>query len=219
MEEKFRIELLTMVDKFIGKEMVGILDRCLTKLFTKYDIVEKSTEICVLDKQNERIVKTYIASLRLEGKSETTIKQYYDAINHMLLDINKNICDITTNDIRFHLANYQERHNVSNTTVDNKRRFLSAFFKWLTIEEIIEKNPMLRIKKIKDKYVYKKSFNDEEIEKLKDNAESIRDKALIEFLLSTGCRVSEVVQTDLNDIDFIKGECTVIGKGNKERVV
>ena len=219
MEEILRKELITVISNFVSKNEMEIIATHLTKIFYKYDITLKNTEIVPLDNYNERIVKNYIASLRLEGKSETTIKQYYDAIQFMLTDINKNINDITTNDIRFHLANYQSTHKVSNTTVDNKRRFLSAFFKWLTIEEIIVKNPMLRINKIKDKYTCKKAFSDEDVEKLRDYAQNIEDRALIEFLLSTGCRVSEVVNTNLNNIDFDKGECTVIGKGNKERVV
>jgi len=46
-----------------------------------------------------------------------------------------------------------------------------------------------------------------------------RDIALVEFLYSTGCRVSEVSGLDIMDIDTNTGECVVIGKGNKERTV
>lgn len=167
MKEMLRKEILMVANRFIHKsEDVQMFDMCITTLLHKYQISEDVTDLTIQDNQNEKILKTYMATLRLEGKSETTIKQYYDAISALLLEINKNICDITTNDIRFHLSNYQLNHNVSNTTVDNKRRFLSTFFKWLTIEEIISKNPMLRIKKIKDKNVCKKAFSNEEIEKL-----------------------------------------------------
>ena len=47
----------------------------------------------------------------------------------------------------------------------------------------------------------------------------MRDLALVEFLYSTGCRVSEVSNLDVMDIDFDTMQCTVLGKGNKERVV
>ena len=46
-----------------------------------------------------------------------------------------------------------------------------------------------------------------------------RDRALIEFLLTTGCRVSEVIGIELKNINFLNGECIVHGKGNKERKV
>nr|DAE64965.1 MAG TPA: Integrase [Bacteriophage sp.]DAF25583.1 MAG TPA: Integrase [Caudoviricetes sp.]DAJ69549.1 MAG TPA: Integrase [Caudoviricetes sp.] len=108
----------------------------------------------------------------------------------LLADIGKRLPDIKTNDIRYHLAMYQTTRNVEKATVDNRRRNLSAFFSWLTKEEYIEKNPMLRIGKIKSTMAVRKSFSDGEIEMLKNASIKTRnpkrDRALIEFLLSTG---------------------------------
>lgn len=219
MEEKFRVELLTMLDKSMSKELVSVVDMALTALFQKYDVSEACTDLAVCDDSNERIINTYIASMRLEGRSEKTLKQYYDALTKLLDEIPKSIKDIRTNDIRYHLAHYQTTHNVSNATVNNKRKFLSAFFVWATREEIVDKNPMLKINSIKEKYVSKKPFSDIELAKIRDALEDNREKALVEFLLSTGCRVSEVAGLKVGNIDFRTGECVVLGKGNKERTV
>nr|DAD89624.1 MAG TPA: SITE SPECIFIC RECOMBINASE XERD [Siphoviridae sp. ctnFo11] len=219
MEEKFRVELLMMLDKSMSKELVSVVDMALTALFQKYDVSEACTDLAVCDDSNERIINTYIASMRLEGRSEKTLKQYYDALTKLLDEIPKSIKDIRTNDIRYHLAHYQGTHKVSNATVNNKRKFLSAFFVWATREEIVEKNPMLKINSIKEKYVTKKPFSDIEIAKIRDALEDNREKALVEFLLSTGCRVSEVAGLKVGNIDFRTGECVVLGKGNKERTV
>ena len=137
----------------------------------------------------------------------------------LLDEIPKNIKDIKTNDIRYHLAHYQSTHKVSNATVNNKRKFLSAFFVWATKEEIIDRNPMLKINSIKEKYVTKKPFSDIELAKIRDVLKNDREKALVEFLLSTGCRVSEVAGLKVEDVNFRDGECVVCGKGNKERTV
>jgi site-specific recombinase XerD len=197
MEEKFRLELLSMIDRFADDNTVMMIDGCVCRLLRKYDINEKHTELCVLENENEKILNTYRASLRLEGRSPSTIYQYMDSIKHTLDDLgNKNIKDITTNDIRWALSLYQQR--VSNTTANNRRKNLSAFFRWLTLEEIIPKNPMLKIHEIKSRYVTKKPFSDEDVEKLLDNCDTIKNR---------------------EDIDFKSGECTVIGKGNKERTV
>lgn len=218
MEEKFRLELLGMINKLVDRNTEMILDGCICALLRKYNVSEKQTELAVLENENDKIINTYKASLRLEGRSEATIYQYMDAIKHTLDDLgNKNIVDITTNDIRWSLSLYQQR--VKNTTANNRRKCLSAFFRWLTIEEIIHKNPMLRIGEIKTGYVTKKPFSDEDVEKLLDNSGTVENRALLEFLLSTGCRVSEVQNVNRDDIDFKSGECTVIGKGNKERTV
>ena len=219
MEEKFRVELLMMLDKSMSKELVSVVDMALTALFQKYDVSEACTDLAVCDDSNEKIINTYIASMRLEGRSEKTLKQYYDALTKLLDEIPKSIKDIRTNDIRYHLAHYQATHKVSNATVNNKRKFLSAFFVWATREEIVEKNPMLKINSIKERYVTKKPFSDIELAKIRDALEDNREKALVEFLLSTGCRVSEVAGLKVGNIDFRTGECVVLGKGNKERTV
>ena len=219
MEEKFRVELLTMLGKSMSKELVSAVDMALTALFQKYDVSEACTDLAVCDDSNEKIINTYIASMRLEGRSDKTLKQYYDALTKLLDEIPKSIKDIRTNDIRYHLAHYQATHKVSNATVNNRRKFLSAFFVWATREEIVDKNPMLKINSIKEKYVTKKPFSDIELAKIRDALEDNREKALVEFLLSTGCRVSEVAGLKVGNIDFRTGECVVLGKGNKERTV
>lgn len=219
MEEKFRVELLTMLGKSMSKELVSAVDMALTALFQKYDVSEACTDLAVCDDSNEKIINTYIASMRLEGRSEKTLKQYYDALTKLIDEIPKSIKDIRTNDIRYHLAHYQATHKVSNATVNNRRKFLSAFFVWATREEIVDKNPMLKINSIKEKYVTKKPFSDIELAKIRDALEDNREKALVEFLLSTGCRVSEVAGLKVGNIDFRTGECVVLGKGNKERTV
>ena len=218
MEERFRAELLEKL-AILGKDVVEQVDRALIGLLNNYAIVKKTNEVAIYDNTNYKILGRYVAALRLEGKSEATIEQYQRAINKFMDNIGKPIKEVTTNDIRYHLSMYQSIRKVSKGTLDTERRYLSAFFTWLTAEEYIIKNPMLRIKKVKEDKKIKKAFDDCEIEKLRENCQTKREKALIEFLLSTGCRVSEVVGVDVKDIDFGKKECTVFGKGSKERTV
>ena len=157
--------------------------------------------------------------MRLEGKSEKTIDQYYRIVCNFLKAIGKPIKKILTGDIRYYLARYLTDRKVQKSTLDNQRRGLSAFFGWLATEGYIDKNPMLRVKRIKVDYKIKKAFSDMEVEQLREAANTAKEKALIEFLLSTGCRVTEVSRLHVQDIDFNKKECIVYGKGNKERKV
>ena len=155
--------------------------------------------------------------------SEGTLEQYALAIDMLLADIGKRLPDIKTNDIRYHLAMYQTTRNVEKATVDNRRRNLSAFFSWLAKEEIIIKSPMIRIAKIKSEVKVKLPFSDDDIEKMRCatmvTRNSKRDRALIEFMLTTGCRVSEIVNLDISHVNFLREEAIVKGKGNKERKV
>ena len=219
MEERFKIEMIEQLQYKLGKEELMLIEGVLDFLFQQYSVSAKKNEIVAYTGNNDKIISQFLAIKRLEGKSEKTLKQYYDATHMLCDDLNKNIEDITTNDIRYYLANYQAVRKVSNATLDNKRRFLSTFFTWLTAEEYIKKNPMLLIKKIKQDSVVKKPFSDTELEQMRDNIDSKKEKALFEFLLSTGCRISEVTRLNISDINFDTGECIVFGKGAKERKV
>ena len=96
-------------------------------------------------------------------------------------------------------------------------RFLSTFFSWLEEEDYIIKSPMKRIHKVKTAVIVKDTILDEKIEILRDNCNNLRDRAMIDFLLSTGIRVGELVRLNIDDIDFSERECVVYGKGDKER--
>lgn len=140
-------------------------------------------------------------------------------VEHLLSQTNTNVRKITTEEMRDYLANYQKRNNCSNVTVDNVRRNISSFFSWLEEEDYILKSPMKRIHKIKTKTVVKNTISDEGIEKLRDNCKEKRDLAIIDLLYSTGIRVGELVNLNIDDIDLEGRECVVYGKGDKERRV
>ena len=104
-------------------------------------------------------------------------------------------------------------------SVDNIRRNLSTFFNWLEDENYILKSPVRRIHRIKSTASVKEAYSDDELERLRDNCDEIRDLALIEMLSSTGMRIGELVLLNRDDVDFIERECKVLGKGDKERIV
>ena len=60
-------------------------------------------------------------------------------------------------------------------------------------------------------------FEDADVIYFRDNCNNLRDRAMIDFLLSTGIRVGELVRLNIDDIDFSERECVVYGKGDKER--
>ena len=104
-------------------------------------------------------------------------------------------------------------------TIDNIRRNISSFFSWLEEEDYILKSPMRRIHKIKTRTVVKNIISDEAIERLREGSENLRDLAMIDLLYSTGIRVGELVNLNIDDVDFEERECVVFGKGDKERKV
>lgn len=168
---------------------------------------------------NRHLVSVFLAAKRVEGCSEKTVRYYDSTIRNVLTDVSKDIKQITTDDLRMYLDNYQKRSGASKVTIDNIRRILSSFFSWLEDEDYIIKSPVRRIHKVKTCKTVKETYSDEALELMRDNSECIRDLAIIDILASTGMRVGELVRLNRGDIDFENRECIVLGKGNKQRKV
>lgn len=168
---------------------------------------------------DKKLVDLFIAAKRVEGLSEKSLHYYFKTIEAMNRQINKSIQDITTDDLRTYLSNYQDNNKSSRVTIDNIRRILSTYFSWLEDENYILKSPIRRIHKIKSATIVKEIYSDESLEKMRDNCSSIRDLAMIDIMASTGMRVGELVLLNKKDINFYDRECKVLGKGNKERIV
>jgi len=168
---------------------------------------------------NIEYMDMFISAKRIEGCSERTLAYYKATIEHMLSIIVTPLRQVQTDDLRAYLSEYQSRNNCSKTTVDNIRRNLSSFFSWLEAEDYIIKSPIRRIHKIRTGSKVKETLSEECIEKLRDSCLQIRDLAMIDLLYSTGIRVGELVNLNINDINFEERECIVYGKGNKQRKV
>lgn len=168
---------------------------------------------------NEQYLKLFLEAKTIEGCSERTINYYKATIEKFFLLVKYPVRRITTEQIRTYLAEYQNINDCSNATVDNIRRNLSSFFSWMEEEDHILKSPMQRIHKIKTKKPVKEVITDEMIERLRDGCTCLRDLAMIDLLYSTGIRVGELVNLNIDDVNFEERECVVFGKGDKERRV
>lgn len=217
--EELRQAVIQKMCEFLNEEQIEKLGNVLDVVLYSFEIKVKKEEIVVYDNSNIAKLKKFIATKRLEGLSEDTLMQYYRAVHNLFNEVGKPLEKINTDDIRYYLSMYQEKRKVRKVTLNNTRRYLSTFFNWCTDEDIISKNPMRRIKAIKQQKKIKEPFTDLEMEKIRNSADNTRNRALIEFLYTTGCRVSEVVDVDLNDIDFVHNSLIVTGKGDKQREV
>lgn len=189
--------------------------------FERVEFIIKTDEIKHQEEleENKKMIDSFISSKQVEGCSDRTIKYYKEIIEKFVNDFDKSIKQISTNEIRNYLSNYKDNSSCGSTTIDNIRRVLSSFFSWLEDEDYIIKSPVRRIHKIKTAIVVKEVLTDENLERLRDECENIRDLSLIELLISTGMRVGELVNLNINSLNFEDRSCIVLGKGNKEREV
>ena len=211
MEEKI-VLVLNEMSEYLSIAQLKKLQEVIIKTFAENEVSKK-------DIPNNEFLEMFLSAKRIEGCSERTIKYYKTTVEHLLSHTEVSVRKITTEEIREYLSNYQKQNNCSNVTIDNVRRNISSFFSWLEEEDYILKSPMKRIHKIKTKTVVKSTISDEGIEKLRDHCKEKRDLAIIDLLYSTGIRVGELVNLNIDDIDFEGRECVVYGKGDKERRV
>lgn len=211
MEEKI-VLVLNEMSEYLSIAQMKKLQEVIIKTFVENEVEKK-------DIPNDDFLNMFLAAKRIEGCSERTINYYHITVKHLLSCTNTSVRKITTEEIREYLSDYQKLNNCSNVTIDNIRRNISSFFSWLEEEDYILKSPMKRIHKIKTKTVVKNTISDEGIERLRDYCKEKRDLAIIDLLYSTGIRVGELVNLNIDDIDLEGRECVVYGKGDKERRV
>lgn len=211
MEEKI-VKVLNEMAEYLTIAQMKKLQEVIVDAFAENSAVKN-------DISNSDFLKMFLDAKKIEGCSDRTIKYYRTTMEHFISEVDTLVRKITTEEIREYLATYQKRNNCSNVTIDNVRRNISSFFSWLEEEDYILKSPTKRIHKIKTKTTVKNVISDEGIEKLRDNCKDIRDLAIIDLLYSTGIRVGELVNLNIDDIDLEGRECVVYGKGDKERRV
>lgn len=203
------------VMSILTDQQLQAVQDALTLHLNAYELQERSTEVSTVDHTPDAMLKKYIATKRIEGKSDNTLRRYYDVCYMMIHALCKPLHEITTYDLRYYLASYKAQRKISNRTLDGMRRCFSCFFGWLSTEGLIGNNPCAALTQIKYTKVVKKPYSAPEMERLKQACTSIRDLALLEFLYASGCRVSEVVRLDRTDINFLTRDAVVLGKGNK----
>lgn len=216
--EQFIDTIMVKLKGSISTETYILLQDVLVLELNKYELTKRCTDIVEIDNSAEIALKNFAIVKSLEGLSDNTIKRYLRENKKLINFLHKPLEEISTNDIRVYIATCR-KSNVSNRTLDGMRRCYSSFFGWLYKEGIIAQNPCMGLKQIKYKKEIKKPFSAVELEKIRMGCETKRDLALVSFLYSTGCRVSEVSRLNLSDVNFETQECIVLGKGSKERTV
>ena len=203
-------QLSTMIT---AADMTRVLSALADQL-ANYDVEQMDDGAVKVDD----LLDAYTAAMTIQGRSEKTIDRYRYIIRRMMAVVKAPTREITVYHLRSYLAREKAR-GISDTTLEGVRQVFSAYFNWLQREGLIDANPTANLGAIKCAKKLKATYSEIDLERLKFYCKTVRDRAIVSFLLSTGCRISEMTQLNREDIDFANLECTVLGKGNKERTV
>ena len=208
----------SLTNSLAQEDVVTVSDE-LTIALQKYDVTKHTTDIVAYNGMNEMLLNRYKACLLIEGRSPKTIEAYVRIVKKLFECVQKNFTDMTVSDLRYFLA-YEKSRGVSNRTLENTRLQISSFFTWMLNEEIIYKNPCRTISPIKFTKEVKLPFSSIEIDAIRSACRNNKERAIVEFLLASGVRVSELCSITLSDVDFDSLSVKVReGKGQKQRIV
>ena len=189
----------------------------LLEVLSGYDVTKKDNmENPVLASQD--LLEMYLDAKAIEGRSQKTIARYRYILNQFFHYENVSAIEVTV----FHIRDYfskEKRRGIADSTIAGKRDVFNSFYGWLFNEGIIQKNPCKNIGSVHVEKKVRLPFTAAEVDRLRGACKTVRNRAIVEFLRSTGCRVSEMCELDRSNVDYQNGECIVRGKGNKQRTV
>jgi len=174
--------------------------------------------------KNEDILKEYFSYLKLEkGLSLNTVESYGRDLYKFFTLVNKGYDKIEERDVSEYIIKLIA-DGISHRSVARNLSALKSFFRYLQYTGRIRTNPLSFISQPKLWKNLPEYLTVEEVEKLLELPDvskrgGLRNKSIIELMYSTGIRVSELVNLKVDKVNLDMGFITVIGKGNKERIV
>jgi site-specific recombinase XerD len=207
-------DLNVLISTMFPDTNMNVLPVRLEEILCNYEIQRKSD--LKLENDLPEKIQLYLASKKLEGLSAKTLKGYNSELLIFSQYCQKAAALVTTSDIRGFLASFDE---AKISTIGQKLSILKSFFGWLVKEEILLRDPTGKVRLPKTPKRLPKGLSIEELEMVRESCSTLRERAIIEVFYSTGCRLSEIAQMNKKDINLQSMCMSVIGKGNKERIV
>lgn len=178
-----------------------------------------------VDERNKYLIQLFMVKKR--DLSKETLTSYLNAVKRLMVEINgKSLDQMDETDIDWYLTQYERRNVASGgkkneaSTVNNERRFLSAFYTWMRKAKLIADNPVESIpaKKVPRKPI--DYYSAEEMARIRDACRNPRERAIVEVFRSTGARVGEIAEITLDQLDLETGDILIQGeKGGRFRTI
>lgn len=217
MYEQFKNEFLDRIAADFPANQLAKIEQALNLTAHGYTITKQTTDMVVYNGELPKMVKGFLVCKKIEGFSDGTLYNYQHILHSFFFSLQKPPELVTSNDIRVFLYRYQQQRSISNRTLEKYREYISSFYNWACDERYLNYNPVKPIKAIKFEAKPRRGLTQIELEYLRAACTTKKERAIIEIMYSTGCRVSELSILQKHDIDWDKKEVHLFGKGQKHR--
>lgn len=217
MYEQMRNDFLATLSREQVVDIEAAL-RVLDQVVVNYEVKPKKVDIIIFEGELPEVARIYLMCKKMAGLSDGTLENYKIILNVFFKTVKRLPQFITANEIREFLYQYQDAKGVSRRTIDKYREYITRFFTWAYNEGYIPDNPARNIAAIKYEEKPREALTQVELEYLRMACVTVRERAIIEFLYSTGARVSELAVIKKSDVNWYEKSVHLFGKGRKHRV-
>lgn len=217
--QEIRDKVLSLLSSNMTAEQLQMVDLAVAEALQGYKVIKEETLPAPQTFGIPPEVAEYLARKKSKGLQPESIEQYSYVLKSFFLYTQKNIHDICEGDIRKFLDAYETFKGIKRRRKAGMRVILNGFFRYLNETGRIRCNPMSGVEPIKFDKRVREALTDLEFTRLRRACETPRERAIVEFLFATGCRVSELTNLNRSDIDFENRQVKVFGKESKERFV
>lgn len=218
MVQEIRDKILSLLGPNFNGEQLAMIDKAVAESLKGYRVVPEET-LPEIRHTALPEVGEFLARKKSKGLSAGSLEQYQQVLKAFCVMTPKAINDIKDWDVLKFLDWYESCRGIGRRRKDTMRVILNGFFRYMADSGKVTNNPMATIEPIKFKKKVRQPLSSIEFEKLRRACKSNKERAIVEFLFATGCRVSEVVNLTRDDIDYFSQTIKVTGKGDKERYV
>ena len=180
----------------------------------------RSTQLRSLAPPDElAFLEDFLVDMRQRSIAEATIRSY----RHDCSELYRSVCGIPLSairprDVRHYLGLLFDR-GASDQTLRRTLCALRTLFRFAEVVDAVQVSPARAVQTRRVKRRLPNVLTEAEIERLIEAGATLRDRAVLEFFYSTGCRIAEVAGARVEDVDLNTRSARVIGKGDKQRIV
>jgi len=173
----------------------------------------------------DQAITEFMLHQRTSRNSPRTLEYYDWTLNRFKAFLTgqslSNVTDVDSGTLRLFMVSLEE--TMKPNSVHAIMRAVRALFKFLEREELVDRNPMMKIRMPKTDKTILEAFTEAEVELLLKTCDGkdpvdVRNRAMLLLFLDSGLRLAECASLKVGDVDLQSGTMRIMGKGRKERV-